>query len=120
VRTIDWGFATISSSYIRHYFTKTCVTCASYADGFDNTRSAHYRYIGGRLTVTGTSQDQRNFSLVTPVTTSVLFNSTAGEAVDKKGRFVNGEPAHTQEVFHVQTVWRGSAWAVVDLKLTPT
>lgn len=55
LQTIDWGYATTSSAYMRHYFVKTCDVCLYMADDLDNTRAKRLHYLGDRFKLTGSS-----------------------------------------------------------------
>ena len=55
IKTIDWGYATTSGTYVRHFATSACDGCRSFADGFDRARRRGHHYIGGRVSVTGAS-----------------------------------------------------------------
>ncbi len=50
IKTIDWGYATTSSAYMRHYFEPTCIGCASVRSGLSTRPASSDRhFIGGRI-----------------------------------------------------------------------
>ena len=111
VRTIDWGYATISSSYMRHYFSPACVACVSLADGIDSAAAKHHRFIGDRISVMSASA--RTSGDGAGVTVRVNFAVTSGEVVDASGNFVDGAPALKQTV-DLAAHWTGDMWSVRD------
>ncbi len=53
--TIDWGYATTSTAYMRHYYEPTCVTCKSIQLGLDRAAAKHRRFVGGRMAISSAS-----------------------------------------------------------------
>src|SRR4051794_15205328 len=51
IKTIDWGYATTSSAYMRHYFTKSCIGCRSTAEALDKAARAKHHFVGDRFTL---------------------------------------------------------------------
>jgi hypothetical protein len=114
VRTIDWGFATLSGAYIRHVSGGGCVGCRSFADGMDRDRRLGHQYIGGRLTVRhGRLLRYRESS----ATVAVRFDQTSYEEVDRTRRFVSADGAHTGERLAVDVQWLHSGWRVVEIQV---
>lgn len=115
ILTLDWGFATTSGAYMRHYFEPTCIECQSHARGQDNTRKAGDHYIGGRFTIKGVSAGAIGGPHGADLSIVVTFDVTSVEAVDAKGRFKNAEPAHPGAQRELWLAWREGAWTVVDM-----
>jgi hypothetical protein len=113
VQTIDWGFATTSGAYMRHYFQSGCVECLSHANGLDNTRRASHHYLGSRFTITS-SKEAAVGSHKAERSVIVTFDLSSLEVVDKHNTFVNGDIAHRGLRERVWLAWRSDAWTVVD------
>lgn len=114
IKTIDWGFATTSGAYVRHYYAPTCIECASHADSLDATRRAGHRYLGGRFTIRGAagsgSPDE--------VTVEIRFDLSSVEIVDSTNQFINGGPAKTNLSEAVSVAWRHGQWLVKTMAPT--
>jgi hypothetical protein len=113
IRTIDWGFATTSGAYMRHYFQSGCVECLSHANGLDNTRKAGHHYLGSRFTITRSSigsvgAHNAERSII------VTFNLSSLEVVDAHNTFITGDIAHRGLREQLWLAWRLNAWTVVD------
>jgi hypothetical protein len=113
MRTIDWGFATTSGSYIRHYYASSCVECANHADSLDATRKAGEFYVGGRFTLTdaraaAVGDHHADQSAV------VTFDLTSVEMLDTQDRFINADVAHSGLREQIWLSWRSSHWIVVE------
>jgi Family of unknown function (DUF6318) len=108
IKTIDWGYATMSGAYLRHYEAPACTTCRSLADGIDADRRQGRKYIGGRLSrvVSSGKQTQRQI---------VRVNATSFEEVDQDGRFVTGDRAYTGQEFELRIEWLESGWRVTHI-----
>ncbi|MGH8860797.1 MAG: DUF6318 family protein [Jatrophihabitantaceae bacterium] len=110
IKTIDWGYATTSSAYMRHYFRKTCLSCSSFADGFDTAKARHDRFIGGRITV-GISRLRSRDIVAVPLAI------TAFEQLMRGGRVRTADGAHSHERFDVTAEWATTGWRVRNLAL---
>jgi hypothetical protein len=115
IRTIDWGFATTSGAYMRHYFEPSCIECRSHADGLDNTRKAGEHYLGGRFQITraaiapdGGSQAERSVI--------VAFDLTSATVLDKHNRPKSSDVAHQGVQRQIWLRWAGGSWTVVEMK----
>ena len=113
VRTIDWGFATMSGAYIRHYSLPSCTDCATFADGMDKARASGHRYVGGRITTTGVTQSSKPTAPHAETSVLVRFNINAFEELTHDGEGVSADPAHTGEQFEVSLTWVSQSWRVV-------
>jgi hypothetical protein len=111
VKTIDWGYATISGTYIRHYSGSSCTTCATFADGLDKDRRAGEMYFGGRSTVVDAKPNDRSH----PYSILVTADITSFEKKSSGGKFISGEEAHHNLPFVVSLAWGGTAWQVRGL-----
>jgi hypothetical protein len=113
IRTIDWGFATTSGAYMRHYFAKSCIECASHADGLDNTKKAGEYYLGSRFTITAANSAPAGAADASVV---VTFNLTSAEVLTSRGTFVDGDVAHTGQVRQLWLTWGSAGWRIVDMR----
>jgi hypothetical protein len=113
IKTIDWGFATLNGSYIRHFSLAACTGCATFADGMDRDRKAGHRYIGGRIAIAAARVDA-----LSPPIAVVRFAEAAYTEVDRLGHLVSADGAHHGERFDVHLRWRRS-WQVfrIDVAL---
>lgn len=111
IKTIDWGYATMSGAYLRHYARKTCLGCASFADTFDRARRSDDRYVGGRITIF--SPHLRPGKTIV----DVPFAISAFEELDHQGKVVQADRPHRHETFLVSLQWRRITWSVARLAL---
>jgi hypothetical protein len=113
IKTIDWGYATTSSSYIRHYSESECVTCRSLSNGFDKAFRLHHRYMGGRMTVVRSQSTlaQRDAPLV------LTIKITPFREIDSRNRVVQADRAHIALRFRVDLVWLEPAWHVREVSV---
>ena len=111
LRALDWGYATMSGAYIRHYSAPKCTSCRSVADQLDAARRAGHRYIGGRSTVLR-AHPGRGGAFRSQI---VAIDSTAFEEVDRAGKFVTADVAYRGQQFDCKLTWRESRWAVTDI-----
>jgi hypothetical protein len=116
VRTIDWGFAAMSGTYMRHYAAQSCLDCATFADGMDRDRRIGRRYIGGRITPRSARLAAWN-SKIDAITAVVRFDMLSFEAITRAGRPVAADRSHVGERFEVSLTWRHGAWQVVRLRV---
>lgn len=119
IRTIDWGFATMSGAYIRHFSAPECDSCASLANGIDKDRRAGDRYIGGRTTVRSSRVLAHPVASGAQITVSVVVDVQAFEQMAHGGKPVTAEGAHHGETFEVSLRGVSSGWQVVKLGLNP-
>jgi hypothetical protein len=110
IKTIDWGYATTSSAYMRHYFQHACVGCRSTADALDRARRKKHHFIGDRFTI-------KSATMTGPVTTQkahvvVTFDVESVEVVDKNGKPVDAAPAANGFRELVTLSWHGTQWAI--------
>jgi hypothetical protein len=111
MRTIDWGYATVSGTYLRHYSAPSCSTCRSLADGMDTARKAGHRYIGGRITVLSARPGAAG-ALHSVI---VKVNGTSFEEVDEHGKYVSADEAHIGLQFEITLHWAADMWDVTAL-----
>ena len=109
IKTIDWGYATTSSAYMRHYFLKSCQGCRIFADAIDAAKRKGHSFVGGRFAV----QSSETKSLKASVATvGVTADNSSFEELDKNGKFVRADIAHKGERFTLTIRWVNSAWRV--------
>ena len=112
IKTIDWGYATTSGAYIRHYALNSCTACAGFADAIDRAKSADHRYVGGRMTMTSTRLASTALVHGASTTAIVAFNILSFEELTKGGSIVHADGAHRGEQFEVSLNWQGHGWMV--------
>ena len=113
IKTMDWGYASVSSTYMRHYFTEACTICDGLADGIDGIRQKHQHVYGNRFSIKpgNVADGGRNAA---QYSIDVNCDVTSGEITDGQGQFVDGQPAlHIVE--RVGLRWYGDKWMVVSL-----
>ncbi|TAM81163.1 MAG: hypothetical protein EPN43_14415 [Jatrophihabitans sp.] len=114
IRTMDWGYATVSSTYMRHYFTADCTICAGLADGIDGIAAKGRHVYGNRFAIAPGSTATPGSSGGEEYAVRVSYSVTSGEVVDTSGRFVEGQPA-LQLVDQISTRWSHDRWSVVAI-----
>jgi hypothetical protein len=115
IKTIDWGYATTSSTYMRHYFLTGCKSCTGFTDVLDIAKRAGHRFIGGRFTVTSAMLAKRPAAPSADYTVVVTFNDSSFEEITRRNKFVRADGAHRGEKFEVSAAWASDRWVVVDL-----
>ena len=118
IQTIDWGFATTNSAYMRHFYASSCAECVSHADGIDRTKNAGDHYLGGRFTI-NSARLASSVVKDAALTVAVTFNLSSTEVVDAKNKFVNGGPAVRGEQRRLGMAWSDDDWIVVDMRPMP-
>jgi len=113
VKTIDWGFATASSSYARHYFLPACTGCRAFSDGSDRNRRLGIRDIGGRMTTR--SAKSASESSGEPAAVIVAYDITSYEDLDRNGKFITADGAHANQRFELRLSWIDGSWKVARL-----
>jgi hypothetical protein len=112
IKTIDWAYATTSTTYMRHYFQPSCVACRSAADAVDKAAREHHHFIGDRFTIRrillGEPRDEELSAIV-------HFDVTSAEVLDRHGNYVDAEPALTNFQEHVYEAWRSAGWTVTEM-----
>jgi hypothetical protein len=116
IQTIDWGFATTSGAYMRHYFQPSCIECTSHADGLDNTRSAKHHYLGGRFTTTEVVRVPAAGASEAEESSVVTFDLTSVEVVDADGKFQNADAARPGTRRQIWMAWHDDRWTVTDMR----
>jgi hypothetical protein len=111
IRTIDWGYATTSTAYMKHYYEPSCITCTSIAKAVDGQAAKQHHFRGDRLSIrTAGVSDQSGAS----VTVTVRFRVSSVEVVDDRGAFVDASPAVTLSNA-VTLRWLSRQWLVTDV-----
>jgi len=120
MQTFDWGYATTSSTYVRHYFASSCAECSSAANGIDTSARAQQRFIGDRfLNLVAVAVPVGARSDV-DAAIKVDFAVTGTEVVDKEGKEVQAVPPRETESVTVFLRWQVTGWVVVDLDTKST
>jgi hypothetical protein len=113
--TIDWGYATTSTAYMKHYYEPSCVTCKSIQIGLDKAASQKHHFIGGRMTITRAVSRPVGNDGAAERSALVAYALTSIEVVDRHGTFVDADPAVTLKD-QIWTKWLpGAGWVVVHI-----
>jgi hypothetical protein len=110
IKTIDWGYATTSSTYMRHYFSKTCIGCLSTAVALDKAAHAKHHFIGDRVTVKSAMETRPPSMNARHLLAT--FDVTSTEVVDADGRYVDATPALNDLQQLVDLSWQSGRWVV--------
>ena len=112
IKTIDWGFATTSSKYMRHYYEATCIECENAARGLDSAARARHHFIGDRFTIRRVETVARSGSAHG---LDIYFDVTSTEVVDQAGKFVDALGALINFRERVQVTWSRGQWKVTTM-----
>lgn len=115
IRTLDWGWATMSSAYMRHYMDPSCVDCSVFARVMDRATRLHHRYAGGRISILGVEMAGRPSVAAADGTALVHFNLSTLREFDGRRRVVYTNPGYRHATFQVSVLWEINHWAVYDL-----
>jgi hypothetical protein len=115
IQTIDWGYATTSTTYMRHYFDRRCVGCTSISEAIDGASARNRRFVGDRFTIRSAVNGGAGGPNSAELSTLIHFDVTSAEVVAPDGGYVAGQPALTDYRERVYETWRGNGWAVVEL-----
>ncbi|HZZ96909.1 MAG TPA: DUF6318 family protein [Jatrophihabitantaceae bacterium] len=106
IKTIDWGYATTSSAYMRHYFTKSCLECSNAASALDRAARLHRHFVGDRFSIKSASPARRSSTI------RVTFDVSSGEVVDRHDHFLSGDTSHPGYREDIAVSWAGQSWMV--------
>jgi hypothetical protein len=112
IRTIDWAYATTSTTYMRHYFESSCAICRGLASQIDRDRRRHLHFIGDRITIRRANSG-RMIGKARTVTVSV--DVTSVEVVDRRKSFVSGQGALSSYRERIHLRWLEHRWIVTRL-----
>jgi hypothetical protein len=113
IKTIDWGYATMSGAYLRHFSSSHCATCLSLAHDLDDDRRNGHVYIGGRSKIRGTERGPagRLHSQI------VRVSATSFEEMSRIGKPVAADPAYPNLRYVVWFSWSARGWRTTRLAL---
>jgi hypothetical protein len=114
IKTIDWAYATTSTTYMKHYYEQTCVECRSIDAGISTAARKGHRFVGDRITIKRSELVTPNDLPLAEISILIRYDVTSVEVLDKNGRFVAADVAH-HFAEHVGLRWRSGGWRVVDL-----
>jgi hypothetical protein len=117
IQTIDWAYATTSTTYMRHFAAPDCVGCASLKKAIDGAGSRTRHFIGGRFTIRKLVPGGLGGPNGAETSEFVHFDVTSVEVVDSTGRFIDGQGAFTDYRERPYLRWHNAAWSVVELTL---
>jgi hypothetical protein len=112
--TIDWGYATTSTAYMKHYYEPSCITCKSIQLGLDNAAAKHRHFVGGRMTIMRATDHGATHTYGAQRSVLVTYQLTSTTVLGPDGSVVDGDHARMMkdEVF---LRWTGSVWRVVEM-----
>jgi hypothetical protein len=116
--TIDWGYATTSTAYMKHYFESTCVTCVSVQKGLDDAAAKGNHFLGGRMSITRATVQANDGRPGAEQSVLVVYRLASIVVLSKNGTFVTGDPALTMKD-QVYLRWSSDRWVVVEMVPTP-
>lgn len=112
IQTIDWAYATTSTTYMRHYFQLSCVACRSTADAVDKARRAGHYFVGDRFKI-------RKVTTATPrgaqLSAVVHFDVESVEVVTQQNKYVDAAPAATDVKEHAFATWGAKGWSIAEM-----
>lgn len=111
MRTMDWGYATVSGAYLRHYAAAECAGCARVSTTQDNARRQGHRFVGDRSTIVGARSGSGG-----PLHAQIVtINSTAFEELTKNGDYVTGDQAYRGQQWRLGLRWDHGRWSATSL-----
>lgn len=116
LQTIDWGYATTSSTYMRRYFQPSCDQCRVTRLSLDNAIRDDQHYVGGRLSITKVGHPAQAGPNQADHSVPVVLNISAGELVDRSGHATHPDAAHSGFRELVSVKWRGTGWTTVQIR----
>lgn len=117
MQSIDWAYATTSSTLSRSLFDSTCAGCTRFLRNvIDYTVRHHEHFAGGRLHVISTSIQPNDHRDGATAVVDVTVNQTALKVVSASGKMLGRAKAVHGGRFRVWLRWLGSRWTVVDWK----
>ena len=116
VKTIDWGYATTDSKYMRHYFDKSCSVCNSIALDLDNTASAKHHYLGDRIHVKSSALVLQNRKPGPYYLCRIVSDVDTYSSVTRSGRVVAGGAAIPSFGLNASVTLSRSGWTVTRLE----
>lgn len=114
VRTIDWGYATTDSHYMRHYFTHSCTLCLAFADEFDNTKSAKHHYLGDRIHIRSSSATAGQDEVYACRVVADVDAATSVE--DRTGNVIKGGAPISKASLFLKVSWVRRSWTVTSMR----
>jgi hypothetical protein len=112
--TIDWGYATTSTAYMKHYYEPSCITCKSIQLGMEDAIRKHRHFLGDRLHITSAGPAAADTHHAAELHVDVAFKLSSAEVVDQHGNFVDGQVA-LDMTDRIWLAWRSSGWRVTEL-----
>ncbi len=111
IQTIDWGYATTSSAYMKHYFQTGCTQCKNVQTFLDSARKAHEHYVGSRVTIKGASPAAGSTDNVV----ELRVDLTSWELVDTANNFKSADVAYNDFRETVRLSWTHTGWTTEEL-----
>jgi hypothetical protein len=113
LKTIDWGGATTSSAYMRHYYEPTCEDCAAIATALNDARLRKYRNVGGRISFHGAHLSGRGGPAGANLHVSMVLDVAALEQFSHDGKLIGAATATNGASARLWLRWTGTRWTVV-------
>jgi hypothetical protein len=112
ILTIDWAYATTSTTYMCHYFDPACVACRSAVAGIKKANRQGHHFVGDRFTVRSVNGIPGHGS--NPAA-RVQFDVESTEVVDTNDDYVDSVPALHDFQERIYVFWRQNAWTVTEM-----
>jgi hypothetical protein len=118
VQAVDWAYSTTDSTVLKAYLGVHCVGCSEAVGVFDQTKAAGLHFVGGHLTVKGSSrtatpgQDVASQSLELTITAGKLQDLDSNNHV-----VATYPPMVVTAQYSVQ--WSTGAWHLVRVAYVP-
>jgi len=114
IKTIDWGYAATTSSYMNHYTAPTCIGCKSFRLGLDHARKMHRHFVGDRFRQV-TAKATQNLRAGAERTVTATFEVDSSETLDSRGGYVGAYPAIPRAIEIMSLAWEREGWVVIEL-----
>ncbi|WP_375479640.1 DUF6318 family protein [uncultured Jatrophihabitans sp.] len=114
VETLDWGYATTSSTLSRAWFAPSCTDCALLMRNFDEPRAAGDHFVGGRLSLRSAQLAPTGGQFNASRAVDVSFTAAKARLVNASGETVSSSPATREVTFRLWLARSGSRWLVVQ------
>jgi hypothetical protein len=118
VQALDWAYSTTDSTVLKAYLGVHCVGCSEAVGVFDQTKAAGLHFVGGHLTVKGSSQTETPGQDVANQILNVTIAQSKLEALNSQNHV---EYSYAPDIATVQysVHWVVGAWHLVRLANVP-
>jgi hypothetical protein len=118
IRTVDWGYATTSPTYMNHYFQPSCLECRNLRTFLVTAVERNGYYRGSRLTISQATRGAVGGEFSAEYSTVVTSSATGWDVVDVNGKSLGSGPPSDKAKDEVWTAWVEDGWTVVKMVTT--